>query len=70
MTDVKYRTKICRYSQEGFWVIRNEKEYFISYSDYPVLGKEDISQLSFFMEKPNGDLYWEKLDVTVSLPSE
>lgn len=68
MADLKYRTKISRYSEEGFWVIRDEKEYFISFADYPELGKVDFPQLTFFIENQNGQLIWENLGVTVSLP--
>lgn len=68
MADNRFRTKISRYSQDGFWVIRDEKEFFISFKDYPALGKVDFSQLTFFTENQEGQLDWENLGLKVSLP--
>lgn len=59
--------KICKVSEQGFWISKNDVEYFISFADYPVLGGASISDLSFYIEEPDGSLYWERLDVKIRL---
>lgn len=64
----KYRTKIFKHTEEGLWFVRDGKEYFISFKDYPALGKEDLPTLSFYKEDDKGTLHWFDLGVSVTLP--
>lgn len=61
------RAKISKYNNEGFWLVKKNEEFFVSFSEYPKLGSLEFSQLTFFAEETDGVLYWESVDVTVTL---
>lgn len=51
----------------GFWMLIEDNEYFISFSDYPAFKDKTISQiLDFNFISPN-QLTWKTLDIDIEI---
>ena len=63
------QTEISNISKHGIWLISEDKEYFMSYEDFPWFINARVNQI-FNLEEPSpGHLYWPDLDVDLSLES-
>ena len=51
----------------GFWLICQNGEYFVPYSDYPVFKTATIDQVYAMEEIAPGQLRWESLDADIEL---
>lgn len=49
------------------WLLVDEKEYFLSFEDYPWFKKATIEQITEVEQLSENHLYWESLDVDLSL---
>ena len=57
-------TSIGRY---GFWLICQDMEFFVPFSDYPVFKTATIDQVYAMEEIAPGQLRWESLDADIEL---
>ena len=57
-------TNICSF---GFWILIDEKEYFVPFSDYPVFKKAKIEQIINFRQLSPNQLHWQSLDCDIEL---
>ncbi len=60
-------SSVTNISSVGFWVIINDKEYFISFKDYPDFKKatvDNIFNMKFVSPK---QFYWPDIDVDIEL---
>ena len=58
---------VTNISSVGFWILANEKEYFVAFKDYPRFKKasvETIFNVKFIGQK---QLHWEDIDVDIEL---
>lgn len=51
----------------GFWVLVEEKEYFIPFSDYPGFRDSSVKQILNIRFLPPAQLRWEEMDVDIEL---
>lgn len=51
----------------GFWMILLDKEYFISFNDYPQFKNATIEQIFDFELLSPTQIYWEKLDIDIEV---
>ena len=51
----------------GFWVLIEDKEYFISFSDYPGFKDKTINQILNVIYIPPKQLSWESLDIDIEI---
>jgi hypothetical protein len=59
--------EVLNVSPHGFWLLVAEREYFLSYEDFPWFRDATIGQL-FKVELLHQDhLYWAELDVDLDL---
>jgi hypothetical protein len=59
--------EILNVSPHGFWLRVAEREYFLSFDDFPWFKSATLRQL-FMVELHHGDhLYWPELDVDLDL---
>jgi hypothetical protein len=59
--------KIRNVSHDGFWLMVVDKEFFLSFADFPWFRKATLEQL-FEIEFSHGQhLYWPKLDIDLDL---
>lgn len=56
-------------SNQGFWLLAEDEELFLTYKDFPWFKEATIAQLTH-VERPSADhLYWPGLDVDLSVES-
>lgn len=56
-------------SNQGFWLLAEDEELFLSYADFPWFKNATIAQITN-VERPSADhLYWPSLDVDLSVES-
>ena len=66
---VKTKTEVTNISPYGIWILTNNKEYFISYKDYPVFETVSIKQIADVTTDFSGNLHWDELDADIELES-
>ena len=63
------QVEILNLSPNGFWLLFNEKEYFLSFSQFPWFRNANVKSI-FNVQSPNPDhLYWPDLDVDLETKS-
>lgn len=65
----KILTEVTNISPYGIWILTNNKEYFISYKDYPVFENASIKQIANVSADFMGNLHWADLDADIELES-
>jgi Protein of unknown function (DUF2442) len=56
-------------SNQGFWLLAEDEELFLSYADFPWFKEATIAQITN-VERPSADhLYWPSLDIDLSVES-
>jgi len=60
-------TEVTNISSHGFWILVDGKEYFLSYEQFPWFKDKTINEITKVEGFGNGHLYWEDLDVDLSL---
>ena len=68
-TLVATKAEVTNISPFGIWILTNDKEYFISYKDYPVFATATIKQIADVTTDFSGNLHWEGLDADIELES-
>jgi hypothetical protein len=59
--------EVLNVSPHGFWLLVGEREFFLSYDDFPWFRAATLGQL-FNVELHHGEhLYWPELDVDLDL---
>ncbi|MFH1776658.1 MAG: DUF2442 domain-containing protein [Candidatus Omnitrophota bacterium] len=58
--------EITSISEHGFWILLNEKEYFLPFEKYPWFKNAKISSIINVKLFHNHHLYWPELDVDLS----
>ncbi len=53
----------------GFWVLVEDKEYFVPFSDYPGFKDSSINQILNIRFSPPSQLHWIDIDMDIELPS-
>jgi hypothetical protein len=51
----------------GIWILIENKEYFIPFSDYPGFKKASLNQIFQIRFLPPSQLHWEEIDVDIEL---
>lgn len=67
--NTSHKVEIQNISHHGMWLLVNEKEFFISFVDFPWFLKATIEQiynLEFFHGKY---IHWPQLDIDIDLES-
>ena len=56
-------------SNQGFWLLAEDEELFLSYADFPWFKEATIAQITN-VQRPSADhLYWPSLDIDLSVES-
>ena len=59
--------EVTNISAHGFWILSDDKEYFLSFDDFPWFKDKTINDITNIQSFRQGHLYWESLDVDLSL---
>ncbi len=60
-------TEVTNISSHGLWILSNGKEFFLSYDNFPWFKDKTINDITKVESFGQGHLYWENLDVDLSL---
>jgi hypothetical protein len=52
--------------KDGFWLLTDAGEFFVSLEQYPAFKKATIQQIFRFRER-FGDFHWDELDIDIEL---
>jgi len=58
--------EISHISQHGVWLIAHNKEYFMSYKDFPWFKSKTVEEILSVEEQTPGHFYWPELDVDLT----
>jgi hypothetical protein len=61
--------EVTNISAHGFWILLNENEYFLSYSNFPWFKKATIDEICNVQLLNEQHLFWEKLDIDLEFSS-
>jgi hypothetical protein len=51
----------------GFWVLVDDKEYFIPFTDYPIFKGASVEQIMRMQQLSPNQLYWPDLDADIEI---
>ena len=61
--------EVSHISSHGIWILSGNKEYFLSYDDFPWFQDMTVAGILNVEEPTPGHFYWPDLDVDVSAES-
>jgi hypothetical protein len=59
--------EVTNISNHGLWILTQNKELFLSYENFPWFKNKTIDNITKVESFGQGHLYWEDLDVDLSL---
>ena len=59
--------EVTNISNHGLWILVSNKEFFLSYEDFPWFKDKTINDITKVQAFGEGHLYWENLDIDLSL---
>ena len=62
-----FNNTVTNIASFGFWFLCDEKEYFVSFKDYPVFKKASIDSIFNVKQLSPKQFYWEDLDVDIEI---
>jgi len=60
-------SEVTNIEPTGFWLLVNEKEYFVPYTEYPAFLEATIAQILNLVSLSPGQLHWPDLDVDIEV---
>jgi len=61
------KVEVTNISAHGFWILVEDKEYFLSYEHFPWFKDRSVKEIVEVRCFAEGHLYWEDIDVDLSL---
>ncbi len=62
-----FGSEVTNIASTGFWVLVDNIEYFVPFSDYPVFKRATVEQIFGMQQIAPGHLHWPELDADVEL---
>ena len=62
-------TEITNISNHGIWLLTGDKEFFLSYEDFPGFKDASVGKILHIEELSPGHFYWPDLDVDLGIES-
>jgi hypothetical protein len=59
--------EVTNIEQLGFWVLVDDREYFVPFSDYPVFQTASIQQIFHLQRISPTQLHWPDLDADIEI---
>ncbi len=58
--------EVTHVSSRGLWLLSHDKEFFLSYEDFPWFVDQPIRALMHIEEPRRGHFYWPEIDVDLT----
>lgn len=65
-TGISY-SEVTSITALGFWLLVDDREYFVPFSDYPAFQKATVAQIYRLQRLSPGQFYWPDLDIDIEL---
>jgi len=65
-TNISY-SEVSGITEQGFWLLVEEREYFVPFEHYPAFRQATVAQIYAFQRSGPGQFYWPSLDVDLEL---
>jgi hypothetical protein len=59
--------EVTSISALGFWLLVEDREYFVPFDDYPTFRQGTVAQIYYFEHHAPDQIYWPELDVDIDL---
>ena len=66
-TDTLVKNSVTEISKFGFWVLAQDKEYFVPFTDYPAFKHQSVDKIFNLQFISPTQLYWPEIDVDIEL---
>jgi hypothetical protein len=66
-TSLNDLTEITAINAAGFWLLVNDREYFVAFADYPAFRRATVAQIYTMQQRGSDHFYWPDLDVDIEL---
>lgn len=53
--------------RDGFWLLVDDREYFVPFDDYPAFRKATVGQIYLVERLSPSQFYWPELDIDLEL---
>jgi hypothetical protein len=60
-------SEVTNISHLGFWLLVDDREYFVPFQDYPGFLDAKVSQIYQVEKQGPGQFYWPELDIDIEL---
>ena len=61
------QSEVMGITELGFWLLVDDKEYFVSFADYPDFTQATVRQIYNVKRIGPDAFYWEELDIDIEL---
>jgi hypothetical protein len=65
-TSISYN-EVTSITALGFWLITDDREYFVPFKDYPAFRSATVAQIYAMQQLSATQLYWPGLDIDIEL---
>ncbi len=62
-----FHSEVTEIGRQGFWLVVDDREYFVPFSDYPVFRSASVEQIFAMEQIGPTQLHWESLDADIEL---
>ncbi|MBI5739110.1 MAG: DUF2442 domain-containing protein [Nitrospirae bacterium] len=62
-----FHSEVTNIGKNGFWILYEGREYFISFKDYPAFKKATVQEIYSMKVIAPGQLRWENLDCDIEI---
>jgi hypothetical protein len=60
-------SEVTNISAVGFWLLVDDREYFVPFDDYPAFHKATVAQIYTMQRLGPTQFYWPELDIDIEL---
>ena len=62
-----FQSEVTSITESGFWLLEDDREYFVPFSEYPVFRNSTVGQILNARRIAPGQYHWPELDADVEL---
>ncbi len=66
-TNTLTNSEVTNISSIGFWILIEDKEYFVAFNEYPEFSNMSVQEIFNVKMLSPEQLYWEKHDIDIEL---
>jgi hypothetical protein len=60
-------SEITRIDRQGFWLLVDDREYYVPFDDYPAFRQATLAGIFAFQQQSPTQFHWPGLDIDIEL---